>query len=426
LKLVYVVIDGMGDLPSRVLGGKTPLEAADTPNLDFLAREGKTGLMYTVRKGIAPESDVAVMSILGYDPFEFNTGRGIVEAIGADLDVRDGDLALRCNFATVGPGKKIIDRRVGRDLTTREALELSKTINEAVKLESHPADFEFKSTIGYRAVLIIKTREGTLSSNIMNVDPAYYRVEGLGVVDADAEMVLRKCKPMDETEEAKISAELLNEFITKSSEILDNHNVNLKRVSKGKLKANIILARDAGHRLPKLFNINEKYGLSFVSLTDMPVERGLSKLAGMQAEDIPPPSNDIKEDCLLRVEKLLELLPSFDCFYIHIKGPDEPAHDGKFELKKQMISLIDKHFFGELLRKVRLEDIVICVTADHSTPCALKAHSDDPVPLLIFKQRLGSDSVSQFSEKECKKGSLGILESGTELMPKLISLVKHA
>ena len=251
-------------------------------------------------------------------------------------------------------------------------------------------------------------------------------MEGLGVVDADAEMVLRKCKPMDETEEARISAELLNEFITKSSEILDNHNVNLKRVSKGKLKANIILARDAGHRLPKFFNINEKYGLSFVSLTDMPVERGLSKLAGMQAEDIPPPSNDIKADCLLRVEKLLELLPSFDCFYIHIKGPDEPAHDGKFELKKQMISLIDKHFFGELLRKVRLEDIVICVTADHSTPCALKAHSDDPVPLLIFKQRLGSDSVSQFSEKECKKGSLGILESGTELMPKLISFVKHA
>lgn len=426
MKLVYVVIDGMGDLPSRVLGGKTPLEAAETPNLDFLAREGKTGLMYTVRKGIAPESDVAVMSILGYDPFEFSTGRGIVEAIGADLAVRDGDLALRCNFATVGPGKEIIDRRVGRDLTTREALELSKAINEAVKLESHPADFEFKSTIRYRAVLIIKTRGGTLSSNITNVDPAYYRVGGLGVVDADAEMVLGKCKPMDETEEAKISAELLNEFITKSSEILDNHNVNLKRVSKGKLKANIILARDAGHRLPKFFNINEKYGLSFVSLTDMPVERGLSKLAGMQAEDIPPPSNDIKEDCLLRVEKLLELLPSFDCFYIHIKGPDEPAHDGKFELKKQMISLIDKHFFGELLRKVRLEDIVICVTADHSTPCALKAHSDDPVPLLIFKQRLGSDSVSQFSEKECKNGSLGILESGTELMPKLISFVKHA
>ncbi|MCK4634045.1 phosphoglycerate mutase, partial [Candidatus Bathyarchaeota archaeon] len=103
----------MGDLPSRVLGGKTPLEAAETPNLDFLAREGKTGLMYTVRKGIAPESDVAVMSILGYDPFEFSTGRGIVEAIGADLAVRDGDLALRCNFATVGPGKEIIDRRVG-------------------------------------------------------------------------------------------------------------------------------------------------------------------------------------------------------------------------------------------------------------------------------------------------------------------------
>ncbi|MCK4933262.1 phosphoglycerate mutase, partial [Candidatus Bathyarchaeota archaeon] len=119
----------MGDRPSKVLEGKTPLEVAETPNLDFLAREGKTGLMYTVGKGIAPESDVAVMSILGYDPFKFNTGRGIVEAIGANLAFRDGDLALRCNFATVGLGKNIVDRRVGRDLTTQEALDLSKTVN---------------------------------------------------------------------------------------------------------------------------------------------------------------------------------------------------------------------------------------------------------------------------------------------------------
>ncbi len=426
MKLIYVVIDGMGDRPSEVLEGKTPLEVAETPNLDFLAREGKTGLMYTVGKGIAPESDVAVMSILGYDPFKFNTGRGIVEAIGANLAFRDGDLALRCNFATLGLGKNIVDRRVGRDLTTQEALDLSKTVNEAVKLRSHPADFEFKNTIGHRAVLVMRSKEGTLSSNITNVDPAYRKVGGLGVVDAKGEMVLKECIPLDETKEAKISAELLNEFVAESHKILETHSVNLERVSMGKLKANVILARDAGHRTPEFYNINSEYGLNFVSLTDMPVERGLSKLMGMEAENIPPPSKDHKRDCLIRAEKLLELLSSFDCFYIHIKGPDEPAHDGKFELKTQIITIIDRYFFGELLRRVKLEDVIICVTADHSTPCALKVHSDDPVPLLIFGQELESDNVSTFSEEECKEGSLGVLKSGTELMPKLIRLVSSA
>ena len=132
--MIYVVIDGMGDLPIEKLGNKTPLEAADTPNMDFLAKTGKTGLMYTVGKGIAPESDVAVVSILGYDPFKYDVSRGALEALGAGLTMKDGDLALRCNFATLGPNNSIIDRRVGRSLTTEEATELAKAINEQIKL----------------------------------------------------------------------------------------------------------------------------------------------------------------------------------------------------------------------------------------------------------------------------------------------------
>ncbi|MFA5365926.1 MAG: phosphoglycerate mutase, partial [Candidatus Bathyarchaeia archaeon] len=136
MKLIYVAIDGMGDLPIKTLGDKTPLEAAETPNLDALAKSGKTGLMYTVGKGIAPESDVAVISLLGYDPFKYSTGRGVIEAVGAGLDMKDGDLALRCNFATLGEGRNIIDRRVARSLTTEEAVELAKVANEQIKLES--------------------------------------------------------------------------------------------------------------------------------------------------------------------------------------------------------------------------------------------------------------------------------------------------
>jgi len=424
LKLIYVVIDGMGDLPIEELGNKTPLEAAETPNMDFLAKRGKTGLMYTVRKGIAPESDVAVISILGYDPFKYGTGRGILEAFGAGLTVKDGDLALRCNFATMDQENKIIDRRVGRDLTTEEATSLSKAINDEVKLKAYSVSFEFRNTIGHRAVLVMRSEKKPLSSKITNTDPAYLKVEGLGIAKAEAKMVLKKCKPMDETEEAKISAKLVNEFVRKSHVVLNKHEINKKRLANGKLKANVVLTRDAGHLLPNFFNINDRYGLRFVCLADMPIERGISKLAGMNLVDLPPPSDKLEKDCILRVKKLLDVLPLYDCFYIHIKGPDEPGHDGKADLKTKLIAIVDKYFFGKLLPKIKLEDYILCVTADHSTPCKLKAHSDDPVPLLISGDKIEGDQVTKFSERECEKGSLGTLESGTELMAKLIAFLR--
>jgi len=414
----------MGDLPIEELGNKTPLEAAETPNMDFLAKNGKTGLMYTVGKGIAPESDVAVISILGYDPFKYSTGRGILEAVGADVTVNDGDLALRCNFATLSRGKEIVDRRAGRNLTNEEANELGKAVNDEVKLESYPTDFEFKNTIGHRAALVIRSRKKPLSSRVTNTDPAYSRLDELGVAETKIEMVLKKCEPMDKSEEAMISAKLVNEFVEKSHIVLDEHEINRKRVAEGKLKANLILTRDAGHLLPKFFNINEKYGVRFVSLTDMPVERGISKLAGMDTAILPSPSHNLKKDCTVRVRKLLDLLPSYDCFYIHIKGPDEPGHDGEFCLKRDLIAMIDKYFLGELLNRIKLENYVICFTADHATPCKLKSHSDDPVPLLISGNKIKGDNASKFSEKEAKRGSLGILSHGTKLMPKLISFLK--
>ena len=425
MKLIYVVIDGMGDLPIEELGNKTPLEAADTPNMDFLAKTGKTGLMYTVGKGVAPESDVAVVSILGYNPFKYYASRGVFEALGAGLIMKDGDLALRCNFATLGPNKTIIDRRVGRSLTSEEATELAKAINEQIKLESHPASFQFKNTLSHRGALIIRSKEKKLSGNITNTDPAYTRIQGIGVAEPEAKMILKKCKPLDKTEEAKISASLVNEFTQKTITILDQQEVNKKRVKERKLKANVILTRDAGHRLPRFPHLDQQYGFSFVCLADMPVERGISKLAGMHMVDLPPPSKNLEKDCKLRVEKLLETLPLCDCFYIHIKGPDEPGHDGNFNLKTNLIATVDKHFVGKMLQEINLEDHVICVTADHSTPCKLKAHSDDPVPLLLSGNKIQADKVQRFSEKECKKGELGILPHGTELMPKLIRHLKE-
>lgn len=425
MKLIYVAIDGMGDLPIKSLGNKTPLEVAETPNMDSLAKTGKTGLMYSVQKGVAPESDVAVISLLGYDPFKYSTGRGVIEAVGIGLKMKDGDLALRCNFATLGEGKNILDRRVARSLSTEEATELTKAVNKEVKLESYPATFEFRNTLGHRAVLLIKSKAKPLSSSITNSDPAYTIVNGLGVAKADVEMVLQTCEPTDNTEAAKVSAALVNEFIEKSHKLWENHPINIKRATEGKLKANVVLTRDAGHLLPKFFNINERYHVNFACLADMHAERGIAQLAGMDSSLLPPPSGNLQKDCEVRVKALLEALPRHDCFYIHLKGPDEPGHDGNCTLKTQIIAAIDKYFFGPLLKQISLEDNLICITTDHATPCILKVHSDTPVPVLISGDNIiGNGKAIKFCEKECAKGSLGTIERGCELMPKLMELIK--
>lgn len=424
LKLIYVAIDGMGDLPNKTLDNKTPLEAAETPNMDALAASGKTGLMYTVKKGVAPESDVAVISLLGYDPFKCSTGRGVIEAAGAGLKMKDGDLALRCNFATLGQGKTILDRRVARSLSTQEATELSKAANEQVKLDSYPASFEFKNMLGHRAVLLIKSSAKPLSSNITNSDPAYKIVNGIGVAETNVDMVLKTCEPTDKTESSKVSAGLVNEFIDKTHKLWDKHPLNMKRAAEGKLKANVVLTRDAGHLLPKFFNIDEHYHVDFAALADMQAERGIAQLAGMDSMLLPPPSGNLQKDCEIRVKTLLDMLPKHDCFYIHLKGPDEPGHDGNCILKTQIIAAIDKYFFGPLLKQISLKDNLICITADHATPCALKVHSDTPVPILISGNKLSTGKAIKFSERECANGSLGILDRGCELMPRLMELIK--
>jgi len=425
VKLLFIAIDGMGDLPIKALGNKTPLEAADTPNMDKLAKNGKTGIMYTVGKGVAPESDVAVISLLGYDPFKYSTGRGVIEVAGVGLKMQDGDLALRCNFATLGEDKTILDRRVKRSLTTEEATELAQAANQEVKLTSYPATFTFKNTLGHRAVLLIKSQDKPLSSHITNSDPAYTIVNGLGVAAANPEMVLKTCEPTDQTQAAKVSAGLVNEFIKKSHQLWENHPINLKRQKEGKLKANVVLTRDAGHLLPKFFNINQHYNVHWACLADMQTERGIAQLAGMDSSLLPPPSGNLEADMTYRVNALLKAMPNHDCFYIHLKGPDEPGHDGNYKLKIEIISAIDRYFFGPLLKQLSLKDTMICVTSDHATPCALKVHSDAPVALLISGGNVGSDGkVVKFSEREAAEGSLGTLQHGYELMPKLMTLLR--
>jgi len=424
LKLIYVAIDGMGDLPIKALNNKTPLETAETPNLNALAQNGKTGLMYTVGKGIAPESDAAVISLLGYDPFKYSTGRGAIEAVGAGIPMKNGDISLRCNFATVSENNTLLDRRAGRTLTTQEATELANITNQQIKLETYPATFELRATLGHRAVIVIKSKDKPLSGKIYNSDPAYAIVNGLGVAQTKIDMSIKTVEALENTEAAKNAAALTNELITKTHELWENHPINIKRAKEGKLKANILLTRDASSIMPEFFNINQYYNTNFAALVDLHTELGIAKLAGMSATLLPPPSGNLQHDYDVRVKTLLDILPKHDCFYIHLKGPDEPGHDGDYKLKTEIITAVDKYFFGPLLKQISLEDTLICVTTDHATPCDLKIHSDTPVPILISGNSLGEENKTKFCEHECTKGSLGLLEHAYTLMPKLIEQCK--
>jgi len=420
-KILYIVLDGLGDLPVKELNNKTPLEAALTPNLDRLAQKGKTGIVYPVAKGIAPESDIAVISLLGYDAHKYYTGRGPLESFAEGLAVNDGDVALRVNFATVdSDGRTIKDRRVGRNLTSDEATALAKEINSKVTLSS--ATFEFKNTIGHRGVLVIRGMRSKLSGWITNTDPAYERVGVFGVVLEKFENLVAESQPMagfENSNEAKEAASLLNEFTQKSHKVLNESPVNKKRVSGNKLPANVILSRDAGDHLPKFPQINTLFNLKFGSFVQMPVERGIALLTGMEIIAVPDSTGHLDVDYPIWAKVALDSIKNYDGIYVHIKGPDEPAHDGDFSKKKEIIEVIDKFFFTSLLAKLDINDTVIAVTADHSTVCAIKAHSADPVPLLISGGNIKPDGSMSFSEKAAKLGSIGEIK-GQDIIPLLV------
>ncbi|MFH0855275.1 MAG: alkaline phosphatase family protein [Candidatus Omnitrophota bacterium] len=425
-KILYIVLDGLGDLPLKQLGDKTPLEAALTPNMDRLAQKGKTGIVYPVGKGIAPESDIAVISLLGYDAHKYYTGRGPLESFAEGLSVNDGDVAFRVNFATVSEdGKTIKDRRVGRNLTTEEAVLLSKEINSKVTLSS--ATFEFKSTIGHRGILVIRGMHQKLSGWITNTDPAYGREGVFGVAKEKFENMVAVSSPMPGYEnslEAQEAAKLLNEFTEKSIKVLNEAAVNKKRVSEGKMPGNLILSRDAGDHLPEFPSISSVFNLKFGSFVQMPVEKGIALLTGIDIIDVPQSTGHLDVDYPIWAKIALDSIQKYDGIYVHIKGPDEPAHDGDFQKKKASVEAIDKYFFASLLSKLDISNTIIAITADHSTVCAVKAHTADPVPLLVCGGNIKPDGSMSFSERAAKLGSIGEM-LGRQILPFLITLAQE-
>jgi 2,3-bisphosphoglycerate-independent phosphoglycerate mutase len=422
--ILYVILDGLGDRPVPALGNRTPLEAAAVPFLGAMVLEGKTGLVQTVGPGIAPESDVAVLAMLGYDPFTYHTGRGVFEAVGAGIPFQDGNLALRGNFATGGQGMMILDRRAGRNLTSEEARTLADAVTREVRLETVPSDLEVRASVGHRAGVVIRRLEGRLSANITNTDPAYGRVEGLGVARETVGNQVERCEPLDQSEEARIAAALVNEFTVKSRAVLDRHPTNERRQRLGKVPANLILLRDAGDHLPQMPSIEARFGVRFGCFVEMPVERGIAELTGMTVIPVPPSGEDHERVYREWARTAAHEFRKYGGLYMHLKGPDEPGHDKDPEAKQAVIEIIDRAFFGTLLQDVSLEEVLIAVTADHATPATLGRHSDDPVPLLVAGAGVRPDGSRVFNEAACARGSLGTLR-GTDVLPLLVRLSRE-
>jgi len=417
---VYVLLDGVGDLPHPDLKGKTPLEAANTPNLDKITKNGIMGEVITVGKGIAPESDIAVFNMLGYK-FQHSdyAGRGVIEAIGIGIDFKNGDLALRGNFATLDENRIIIDRRAGRKIEREDVMEIAKEIEQQTKFSIPNTSVVVAPTIGHRVTVRIRTEGKNLSSEITNTDPAYTRVDGMGIAKAVSDFLkIDKCLPIDNSESSSITANLVNEFTQQSLNIMEKSQVNKRRKDSNKKLLSSILLRDAGNQLPNVKPINELYSMNFSCIVDMPVEIGISKVLKMNSFSAGG-LTDYEE----KSRKATEAMDTQNAIYVHLKGPDEYGHDGDAIGKMKSIEEIDKRFFGTLLENIDPSKITIIVSADHSTPCINKGHSDDPVPVVVSGDSIKKDNTSRFTESNSKKGSMGLIE-GSQVIQTALKLIK--
>ncbi len=415
-----MLLDGVGDLPHPDLNGKTPLAAAVTQNLDKLAKNGAMGEVISVGKGIAPESDIAVFNMLGYKFQHDNyVGRGVIEAIGVGTDFKDGDLALRGNFSTLNGDGIIIDRRAGRKIERDDANTIAKEIEQKIKFSVPNTSVVVAPTIGHRVTVRIRCEGESLSSEITNTDPAYSRIAGMGIAKAVSDfMKIERCLPLSDSASSKLTAKLVNEFTEQSLEIMKQSDVNKKRKQDGKKLLNSILLRDAGNRYPKATPINELHSMNFSCIVDMPVELGISEVLKMKAFEAGG-LTDYEE----KARVAAKAMETQNAIYVHLKGPDEFGHDGDAIGKMKNIEEIDKRFFGTLLDNIDIKKVSVMVSADHSTPCIIKAHSDDPVPILVSGESIKKDQTVRVTEEEAKKGSIGLLE-GSQVVKTCLQLIK--
>ncbi|MDI6883734.1 MAG: cofactor-independent phosphoglycerate mutase [Hadesarchaea archaeon] len=388
-KFIVVVGDGMADYPVVELGGRTPLEVADKPNMDFIASKGKVGIIETVPHGMAPDSAVANLRILGYNPRKYFTGRGPLEAGAMGIELGPKDIAFRCNLITEGGGK-LLDYSAGH-VSTEEAAQLLEEVKKF-------GIGEFHVGVSYRHVLVLRNSDARAGCT-----PPH---------DIVGEPISKHLiKPKDET------SRKLNELMLASKKVLSKHPVNLRRVELGKNPANMIWLWSPGGK-PVLKRFKEKYGLSGAMISAVNLIKGIGVYAGMEMIDVPGATGYYDTNYEGKADYALKALESKDLVYVHVEAPDEAGHAGDAEQKIKTIEDLDKRLIGRILKGAR--DCKIAVLPDHPTPIKVRTHTPDPVPFAIYAPGAKGDGL-RFDESSGKRGSLGFIP-GEKFMELMLAL----
>ncbi len=400
-KILIVVCDGLGDRPVPGLGNRTPLQSAVRPSLNLLARKGACGILDIISPGVRPGSDTAHLALFGHDPFKVYTGRGPFEAMGVGMEVRPGDVAFRCNFSTVDGNLTIVDRRAGRirEGTAELARSLDNWEFEGVKVY-------FKEGTEHRGVLLL--RAPGLSPLVSDSDPHEEGVQP------------HECEPR--SPEGALTARVVNAFVRRSYEILKDHPVNRARAKAGEHPANIVLPRGAGI-MPHIPTFQERFGMKCAAIAGVALVKGICGVSGMQIIEVKGATGGLDTDMGAKLEAALRALETNDLVFVNIKAADLCGHDGDPEGKAKIVQRIDKAM--SLVRKGLPEGAFLALTADHSTPCCVKDHTGDPVPLVIYGKGVRADRVRTFDEIACSEGGLGRLR-GVDLLPMLLDLSGRA
>lgn len=392
MKHIIILGDGMADWAVPALGNKTLLQYAETPYMDLLARMGRTGMLKTVADGFHPGSEVANMSVMGYDLYKVYEGRGVLEAASIGVELEPGDMAMRCNIICV-EGETLKNHSAGH-ITTEEADELIQFLNQHLATER----IRFYTGVQYRHLLVIKGGDKRVSC----VPP-----HDIPMQPFRQNMVKADCP------EAQSTAELLNTLILKSQELLATHPVNLKRVSEGKDPANSVWPWSPGYR-PKMELLSQKYPAirSGAVITAVDLIRGIGHYAGLQCIDVEGATGLYTTNYEGKAQAAIEALKENDFVYLHVEASDEAGHEGNIDLKLKTIEYLDKRAIGPIYEAIKNwdEPVAIAVLPDHPTPCEHRTHTAEPVPFLIYYPGIEPDEVQCYDEVACRQGGYGTLE----------------
>lgn len=392
MKYLIILGDGMADEHIPALGDKTPLQAASTPTMDYIAKIGRCGLLHTVPQGYHPGSEVAHLSLLGYNLPEVFEGRGSLEAASMGVPIMKDEMAMRVNLICLD-GDKIKNHSAG-DITTEEAKELIDTLNRSFA----DSGVKFYTGFSYRHLLVIKGGD----KNLICTPP--HDVPGQTWAD-------KMIKPS--TPEAKATADCLNDLILRSQKILANHPVNLRRVAEGKDPANSIWPWSPGYR-PHMHTLLDTYGFrngAVISAVDL--IKGIGVYAGLQVINVPGATGLWDTNYEGKAQAAIDALKENDFVFLHVEATDEAGHAGDPELKTRSIEYLENRVvrpIWEAVKKMQNDDpVAIAILPDHPTFCRTRTHSDHPVPFIIYRPDQRPDKVDHYDEDSCAKGSYGEL-----------------